>query len=91
MFVAVRGEISLMDKLNSAYELMRFDKENIVDGKSLSLMGVPAGRLMGEIIKDVSFRLVSGKLTDREDAESYIKNTYGDRIDEASKVQNRKG
>lgn len=91
MFVAVRSEISLMDKLNSAYELMRFDKENIVDGKSLSLMGVPAGRLMGEIIRDVSFLLVSGSLADREDAEKYIKNTYGDRIDEASKVQNRKG
>ncbi|QAR32133.1 hypothetical protein EP073_01580 [Geovibrio thiophilus] len=91
MFTAVNGGSGLKPKLNTAFALMRFDNESLIDGKALSEMGVPAGKLMGEIIRDASFRLVSGRLKDKEDAENYIKNTYGERIDEAAEIQNRKG
>ncbi|MGE4496565.1 MAG: hypothetical protein AB7E48_01695 [Deferribacterales bacterium] len=91
MFTSVKGGSGLIPKLKEAFTLMRFENENLIDGKALAEMGVPAGRLMGEIIRDVSFRLVSGGLKDKEDAENYIKNTYGERIDEAAEIQNGKG
>lgn len=53
-----------------------FETPMKVNGGLLMAMGVPAGRLMGEIIADVRPKLASRELLTLECAEKYIKDRY---------------
>ena len=78
MFAAVNGgREELFGKLDDTMKLMNFDNMRLIGGAELSALGVEAGKLMGEIIKDVSFKLACSELKDKDDALLYIKDKYG--------------
>lgn len=78
MFSAVHGvKDKLTEDIEAAMKLMHFDKMKLIGGAELSALGIASGKLMGGIINDVSFKLVSGELKDKNDALLYIKETYG--------------
>lgn len=87
MFYSIYGQKDkLLNNIKNADSKMDFSKERIVNGEVLKQLGVPDGKVMGTIIKEVSFKLVSGKLENLEDAKIYIKQHYKEHINEAFEI-----
>lgn len=80
--LAARNNVEVWDIETYVHRVMiemgyvDFETPMKVNGGLLMAMGVPAGRLMGEIIADVRPKLASRELLTLECAEKYIKDRY---------------
>lgn len=78
MFSSVHGgKEELLKKLMDTLGQMYFENIRLIGGAELAELGIEAGKLMGEVIRDVSFKLVCGDLKDKDEALLYIKKNYG--------------
>ncbi|MEF3254155.1 MAG: HD domain-containing protein [Deferribacterales bacterium] len=63
----------MIRNIRESMKLLDFEKLKLVSGNDLLSLGVPKGPLMGYMLKEVHFRLVSGFIKDRDEAIKFIK------------------